>query len=70
VVDKISAALLDFSEPLVDALSEDASQQARTEAIGLGVTLWNAPSHSASATRQRSRQRSRTAAASPSRRAR
>jgi hypothetical protein len=41
-VDKISAALLDFSEPLVAALSEHASQQARREAIGLGVTLWNA----------------------------
>ena len=41
-MDKISAALLDFSEPLVNALSEHASEQARREAIGLGVTLWNA----------------------------
>ena len=37
-MDKISAALLDFSEPLVGALSGHASQQARKEAIGLGVT--------------------------------
>ena len=28
-MDKISAALLDFSEPLVNALSEHASEQAR-----------------------------------------
>lgn len=41
-MDKISAALLDFSEPLVGALSEHASQQAREEAIRLGITMWNA----------------------------
>lgn len=41
-MDKISAAILDTAEPLISALSRDASSVAREDAIRIGVLIWNA----------------------------
>jgi len=41
-VDKISAAILDATEPLISALPDRASKTAREDAIRLGVLIWNA----------------------------
>ncbi len=39
---KISAAVLDVAAPFVEALPDDAPEQARHDAIRMGVMVWNA----------------------------
>ncbi len=39
---KISAAVLDVAEPFIGALPENASAQARRDAVEIGVMVWNA----------------------------
>jgi hypothetical protein len=41
-VKKISAAVLDVAAPFLDALPENATEQARRDAIEMGVMVWNA----------------------------
>jgi hypothetical protein len=41
-VKKISAAVLDVSAPFLDALPENATEQAQRDAIEMGVMVWNA----------------------------
>jgi hypothetical protein len=39
---KISTAVFDVAAPFIDALSDGASDEARHDAIEMGVTVWNA----------------------------
>jgi hypothetical protein len=41
-VKKISAAVLDVAAPFIDALPENATAQARRDAIEMAVMVWNA----------------------------